>query len=273
MKYILFILLFSGCGTPEMADKRYVGDGESLRQLKKSCRLKDGFVCSRLGFLYINEGKTEEALEILRQGLSNVPDDYDVYRIYVKSLRRAQKFDEIIENFHEKSYREISGDPEIWNNLGFAYGKKEKWNEAIDALNRAVSIESKYPEAFYNLGDAYRWLAIKNKDRNLLMKSSENFQKAINADPSYPSPYFGLGRTHQLLRNLDEAIYHFKKALELQPDFGTAYYYLGLTYLEKGEKSQALECFVTIKEKFSSSSSEEQKRRIDELIKQCKDKI
>ena len=79
-----------------------------------------GIAYFRLGFLYINEGKTEEALEILRQGLSNVPDDYDVYRIYVKSLRRAQKFDEIIENFHEKSYREISGDPEIWNNLGFA---------------------------------------------------------------------------------------------------------------------------------------------------------
>ena len=50
----LVVLLLSGCGTPEMADKRYVGDGESLRQLKKACDLNDGFVCSRLGFLYMN---------------------------------------------------------------------------------------------------------------------------------------------------------------------------------------------------------------------------
>jgi len=50
----LFIVLLSGCGTPEIADKRYVGDGESLRQMKKACKLNDGFVCSRLGFLYMN---------------------------------------------------------------------------------------------------------------------------------------------------------------------------------------------------------------------------
>jgi arylsulfatase A-like enzyme/Tfp pilus assembly protein PilF len=248
---------------------------EAIEMLKNiiTARKDIGIAYYRLGFLFMNEGKTDEALEILRQGLSNVPDDYDVYRNYVNILRRAQKFDEIIENFHEKSYREISVDPEIWNNLGFAYGQIEKWDEAINAYNRAVSLDSKYAEAFHNLGDAYRLLAIKNKDRGLLKKSSEKFQKAIDADPNYPSPYFGLGRVHQILRNLDEAIYHFKKALELQPDFGAAYYYLGLTYLDKGEKSQALACFVTIKEKFSSTYSEEQKRRIDELIKQCKDKI
>ena len=51
---VAVILVISGCGTPEPSDKRFVGDGESLRQLKKSCHLNDGFVCSRLGFLYMN---------------------------------------------------------------------------------------------------------------------------------------------------------------------------------------------------------------------------
>lgn len=44
----------SGCGTPKIADNRSVGDGESLKQLKKDCKLNDGFVCSRIGFLYMN---------------------------------------------------------------------------------------------------------------------------------------------------------------------------------------------------------------------------
>jgi len=61
--------------------------------------------------------------------------------------------------------------------------------------------------------------------------------------------------------------------VELQPDFDAAYYYLGLSHLEKGEKSQALVCFVTIKEKFYPSYSEVQKNRIDGLILQCKDNI
>ncbi|MCW8820762.1 MAG: hypothetical protein OQK45_00930 [Sulfurovum sp.] len=49
-----FILLLSGCGTPEVAGKHSIGDGESLKQLKNACNLNDGFVCSRLGFLYMN---------------------------------------------------------------------------------------------------------------------------------------------------------------------------------------------------------------------------
>ena len=50
----LLVLLLSGCGTPEVAEKRYIGDGESLKQLRKACYLNNGFVCSRLGFLYMN---------------------------------------------------------------------------------------------------------------------------------------------------------------------------------------------------------------------------
>lgn len=50
----LSVFLIIGCGTPEVAEKRSIGDGESLKQLKKSCNLNDGFVCSRLGFLYMN---------------------------------------------------------------------------------------------------------------------------------------------------------------------------------------------------------------------------
>jgi len=51
---VFLILLLNGCGTPDISDKKYVGDGESLKQLKKACDLNDGFVCSRLGVLYMN---------------------------------------------------------------------------------------------------------------------------------------------------------------------------------------------------------------------------
>ncbi len=242
-----------------------------LRKIIKE-RKDIGIAYIRLGFVYTEEGKTDEALDILRQGLSNVPGDYDVYRNYISTLRRTQKYDEIIEDFHEESYSGITADPEIWNNLGFAYAKKEKWSEAKEAYNRALSLDHRYAEAFYNLGNAY--LSQATKDRNIkpLQKSSENFQKAIDIDPNYPSPYFGLGMVCRILRNSDGAIYNLKKAVELRPDFNSAYYYLGLTYLEKGAKSQALACFTTIKEKFFFGYSEDQKRRIDALIEQCKDR-
>lgn len=238
------------------------GDGktaEAVETLKRIIEVRKdiGVAYYRLGFVHMNEGKTEEALEILRQGLSNVPNDYDLYRNYIRLLGRAGQYDEIIENFNEKSYREISSDPEIWNSLGFAYAEKEVWKKAIDAYDRALSLDPKYAEAFYHLGDVYLTLAAQNRDMSLVKKSSENFRKAIEADPDYPSPYFGLGRAYRIMRGSDEAIHNLKKAVELQPDFDAAYYYLGLTYLDKGKKSLALDCFITIKEKFFSGYPEE----------------
>jgi tetratricopeptide (TPR) repeat protein len=91
-------------------------------------------------------------------------------------------------------------------------------------------------------------------------------------DPNYPSPYFGLGRAYRVLGNFDGAIYSLEKAVELRPDFDAAIYYLGLTYFDKGEKSKALVNFNTLKEKFFPRYPEDQKRKIEELIRRCRDK-
>ncbi len=229
--------------------------GEAVGMLKQVIKeRKDiGIAYIRLGFVYMNEGKTNEALDILRQGLSNVPGDYDVYRDYISTLRHAKKYDEIIQNFQEESYRGIAADPEIWNCLGFAYAEKGNWQKAKDAYDRALSIDQKYAELLFNLGNVYLSEAIEKRSVDPLQKSMENFQKAIHVDPNYPAPYFGLGRVYRILRNSEGAIKSLKKAVELQPDFDEAYYYLGLTYLDKGAKSQALACFTIIKEKLTVS--------------------
>ncbi len=230
-----------------------------------------GIAYCRLGLVYMNEGHADEALDILRRGLYNVPNDYDVYRSYIQMLRRAKRFVEIIENFHEKSYPEISFDPEIWNEMGFAYSSIKDWDKALEFYDRALSLDRKYAEAFYNKGNAYLTMAIEEKKVPFVEKSVLQFQQAIDADPDYPAPYFGLGRAARIMRDADVAIRNLKKAVELRPDFDAAYYYLGLTYLDRGKKSQALECFMIIKEKFSQSYSEEQKENIDVLIKKCRD--
>jgi arylsulfatase A-like enzyme/Flp pilus assembly protein TadD len=243
---------------------------ELLRNIIKE-RKDIGISYFRLGTLYMDADKKDEAVEILRLGLSNVPGDYDIYRSYIKILRRASKFDEIIEDFHEESYREISVDPEIWNDVGFAYAKKGEGDKAIEAYDKALSLDNKYAEAYFNLGEEYLSQALKNRDQDLLKKSLRSFQEAIKVDQNYPSPYFGLGRAYRVLSNFDGAIHSLEKAVELQSDFDAAIYYLGLTYLDKGEKSKALVYFNTLKEKFFSRYPEDQKRKIEELIRRCKD--
>ncbi len=223
-----------------------------------------------LAFLYVQEDKTDEALETLRSGLSSVSGGYEIYEYYIKTLRRAHRYDEIIQEFNEKSYREISVDPEIWNNVGFAYLMSQEWEKAVEAFNRAVSLDCKFAEAFFNLGKAYLELGIEKEDQNLFQESSENFKKAIETDPTYPSAYFGLGKAYRQMGNLDGAIFCWKKALELQPYYDIALYSLGMAYLDKGDRKKALDCFLGLKERFYFDYPDDVKKRIEDLILKCK---
>jgi arylsulfatase A-like enzyme/Tfp pilus assembly protein PilF len=229
-----------------------------------------GIAYIRLSLLYMDRGKTDAALEILKRGLFNAPYDYDIYLNYIKTLRRARMFEQIIEDFHEESYREIGIDPEIWNNVGFAYAQREEWDKAVEALERALFLDDKYAEAYFNLGETFFEKAVKNRDQRLLQKAVESFKKAIEVDVSYSYPYFGLGKISRLTGNLDSAISCWKKALEFLPDFDLAIYSIGLAYLDKGDKSKALDCFLELKKRFFHKYSDEMKQKIDALIERCK---
>lgn len=232
-----------------------------------------GIAYIRLSLLYMDQGKTDAALEILRQGLANVPYDYDLFLNYIKTLRHARMFEEVIENFHEESYREIRIDPEIWNIVGFAYAQKKEWDKAVEAYERALSLDDKYMEAHFNLGEAYFEQAVKNRDQRLLQKASESFKKAIEVDKSYSYPYFGLGKIYRLSGNLDSAMSCWRKALECQPDFDLAIYSIGLAYLDKGDKAKALDFFLELKKRFFRNYKEEMIKKIDDLIAECKRQI
>jgi len=242
---------------------------EILQNILKENR-NIGMTYVYLSSVLADEGKLDESLELLRVGLSKFPEMYEIYKQYVKSLRRARKFDEIVDNFNDKSYREIPGDPEIWNHVGFAYAVQEDWDNALAAFNRALALDPRYAEAFFNLGEAYLSLALKNKDPNLLEKSSESFKKSIEMDPDYPHPYFGLGKIYRQMGNMDGAIYCWEKAVELQPDFEQAQYFLGEAFLEKGDKTKALDCFLYLKENFFQRYPDELKKKIEAFIEQCK---
>jgi arylsulfatase A-like enzyme/Flp pilus assembly protein TadD len=223
-----------------------------------------------LSSVLADEGKMAESLDLLREGLAKFPEMYEIYKQYVKTLRRARRFGEIISDFSEKSFREIQVDPEIWNHLGFAYAVEENWESAIKAFDRAISLDPRYAEAFFNRGEAYLALAFKNKESDLLEESSESFKKSIEADPEYAPAYFSLGKIYRQAGNVDGAIYCWEKAVKLQPDFGQALFFLGEAYLAKGDKTKALERFLYLKENFIQRLPEDFKKKLEAYIAECK---
>jgi arylsulfatase A-like enzyme/Tfp pilus assembly protein PilF len=244
-------------------------EGKELLESVISERKDMDMAYQQLAGIHKNEGNIKKALEVLNLGLENIPSSYYIYSNYIRFLISARMYDEVISVFNEKSFPEIDIDPEIWNNLGIAYLKKDSFDKAIEALERALTLDSKYAAAFYNLGEAYFFLAGRNKDRDLLKRSLDSYKKSIEIDPNYPAPYYGLGQVYRLIGNLEGAILCWTKALELQPDFDRVIFLLGLAYMDKSDKVKALGYFNTLKETFFHTYPESQRKKIEALIQEC----
>ncbi|NIQ17595.1 MAG: hypothetical protein GTN43_02180, partial [Candidatus Aenigmarchaeota archaeon] len=106
---------------------------------------------------------------------------------------------------------------------------------------------------FTNLGEVQFSLAVKNKDKALLQKAHQNFQKAIGLDSEYELAYLGLGKTFRMLGAFDYAIASLRKALDLNDKLDEALYVLGLSYLDKGDKKEALGAFTVYKQRYYDS--------------------
>ena len=124
-----------------------------------------------------------------------------------------------------------------YNNRGIELQRQGQIQAAIQHYQRALSLKRSYPEAHYNLGDAYE--EIPNYD-----KAEEEYQRAIDADVSFYEAYNNLARLY-ILRKHDygAAMRLLDRALSLKPQERSVRYSLYKNYgwvnLELNELVQA----------------------------------
>ncbi len=232
-----------------------------------------GVAYINLSDLYKREERLRDAVEVLKIGHENVPCDYFVFFSLLYCLQEAGQYKNIIQAFHGKSYLQMEYDPAIWNLLGNAYYKTRNFEKAVDQYEMALSIDAESQLLFANLGEAQFSLAVKKKDKTMLQKALQNFQTAVKLDPEYALSYVGLGKAFRLLGRFDYAIASFRKAIDLDDDLDEAIYVLGLTYLDKGDNDKALSTFTIYKQKYYDSLPDDQKQKLDDLIRRCKQEM
>lgn len=154
----------------------------------------------KLGVSYYGENNIQKAFVEFRKAFELNPEDKDVLNMTgIIYLLHYEDFPKAIDFFQKA----VSVDPdfsEAHNNLGFAYEKSRKFNEAITSYKKALS--------------------------NLLYMTPE---KAYNS----------LGRVYYRLGKYDEAINEYKEALKRMPELYISYYGLALCYNEKGRYGDA----------------------------------
>ena len=113
-----------------------------------------------------------------------------------------------------------TGNAEAWYSLGIAYGKLNRYNDAIEAYRQALRINPEYADAWYNLGVAYGNL-------NRYNDAIEAYRQALRINPEYADAWYNLGVAYGELKRYNDAIEAYRQALRINPEYADAWNNLG----------------------------------------------
>ena len=120
-----------------------------------------------------------------------------------------------------------------YNNLGNAYSRQGKVDEAIKTALKAIAIQPDYGVAHYNLGNLYA-------QRGQFDTAQRHFEEALKLYPNYADVHSNYGQLLAERGDLETGMEHFRKAIELNPTLGRAYLNLGVALAKKGNLDEAI---------------------------------
>ena len=117
---------------------------------------------------------------------------------------------------------------------GVEYEKKNKHNEAIAEFKKAIEINPKNENAYYQMGLSYEKRLDTDKGLSEYTDDFNNalsdYTKAIELSPNVSHYYVSRGRLWGKRGIHDKSIEDFNKAIEIDPHASIAYYERGHTY-------------------------------------------
>lgn len=125
-------------------------------------------------------------------------------------------------------------DAESYNYLGEALGELKQYPRALEALNRAVSLDQKLLKAKYNQAVTYGRMGN-------FRYSEFVFRNLIKNNPNYSLSYDGLAVTLSKAGRAKEAIAFHEKAIALDPREPSYYFNYAISYLMLGNTAKAME--------------------------------
>ena len=126
--------------------------------------------------------------------------------------------------------------PTLHNNLGMVYGELGRYQDAVEALKRAIRIQPDLAEVHYNLGNAYQRLG-------RYQDAVEPYKQALRIKPDYAEVYDNLGAAYGKLGRWQDAIEAYKQAIKIKPDYADAHYNFGNAYGKLGRWQEAIESY------------------------------
>ncbi|ABA21751.1 Glycosyl transferase, family 2 [Trichormus variabilis ATCC 29413] len=168
----------------------------------------DPYVCSKLGALYVETGKTDKGMELLKRGINACQEEYEI--LY-----------------------------ELHYHLGIAYNRLQNTQQAIYHYQTAIKLPI-YP--MLKLG-AYNNLGSLLKASGDLKGAKKTYETALKIDSNFATGHYNLGMICKAMGLFIEAIACYQKAIKLKPSYAEAYQNLGVVQLKVGNVPASITAF------------------------------
>lgn len=166
-----------------------------------------------------------------------------------KFLSFDQKITEVLRLINQKKYLDaeiniknlINLDDKnyiFFNIFGIILSLQNKNKEAISQFEKAIELNSNFPDAHYNIGTIF----LKNKS---YLDALKHLQQAIIVNKDYYNAFFNIADCYRLLGRHEEAIYNYNKCLGYNSEDQEVYNNLGLVYFEIKQFDLAKKNFQT----------------------------
>jgi tetratricopeptide (TPR) repeat protein len=151
---------------------------------------------------------------------------------------------------------------DVHDQLGRYEFQNQAYETAIEHWKRALSIDSKFPGAQRQIGEALLQLG-KPED------AKTHLQLAVEIAPDDSDAHILLGEVHYQLRDLQQAKHNFARAAEIRPTLKQAFYGLIKTCRQLGERDEVAKYSQKFQQLESAiiAADRETRERFDDLQK------
>ena len=244
------------------------------------------------------EKKFKEAIDSFSSVLETEPDNADVYnnmgvayscegdfehseKCYIRAIELDPELAQAYINLSDLYYKSGDlasaigtlqrGSYELQNNLTIAhllarvYIEDQRWDDAIEELERVLDGEPENYDAYYDLGHVYFELgdyetAIDNYENVIAYEQNQNNELL----------YYALAQAYEANNQIDKAISNYLKAIAVNDKFTLAYKKVGILFLAREDFEDAVEYFENY---LDFDIPDEEKENVKKLIDRVKTKI
>lgn len=148
--------------------KTYVKLGTHTNPTSEQTESKQGDIVKNIGYILVNQGKTDEAITALQEARKADPKDLNLIlneaQLYIK-LEKMDKFAQLM----QEAIALDPNNPTLFFNLGVVNQNENKIDEAVKYYEKAIELKPDYGDAYMNLA-----VAILSGEAAIVKEMNEN---------------------------------------------------------------------------------------------------